>query len=483
MLVKHRRKRGTSTIWGIILSLIAAIFMFPLIQYIQTKQEFHGTVEIIQAALKEATTKVTVQNYDDLKSGVITVREMRGTKTYNIASMIMENIGSTEIADDQYLLTDSGYKVQILEVNARQDKNISLEMKYRIIKEKAVLGLLDIDATKRAYGILQTKCPHETTVVQDADLLYSGDKVCAACGEVVEKGKLVVPEGGRYTRVVSYKTYWSYATPDQVKVLSPGEEVPSLKACDRLEYNGYVYMYKAIERRVSISDATKTLIQQEDITGDGWSVQYANATMSQPVAFVDYIGQKPVTTMYETYAGIYMREAPELPDTIINMYGAFQGAPISTVEKLPSFVQVLDYTFANCTSLVDCSNLIIPDTVTTMSNTFNSCSGLRYAPKLPPRVKCISRIFENCSNLTKAPYVPEGVTNMDIAFAGCSKIIVLNIPSTVTEYMAAAAIPGKITIYYSGTDLSKIHISNLLNTKQTTATIYTGYDGYHILGS
>lgn len=479
MLVKHRRKRGTSTIWGIILSLIAAIFMFPLIQYIQTKQEFHGTVEIIQAALKEATTKVTVQNYDDLKSGVITVREMRGTKTYNIASMIMENIGSTEIADDQYLLTDSGYKVQILEVNARHDKNISLEMKYQITKEKAVLGLLDIDATKRAYGILQTKCPHETTVVQDADLLYSGDKVCAACGEIVEKGKLVVPEGCTYTQVISYTADGS--SPAETRTLTAGSEIKSLKACDRIEYGNYVYMYKAIERRVSTSSTTRECVKQENITGDGWNVRYTKSSYTTVIAeqspqIVDYIAQKPVTAMYEAFNFVYMEEFPKMPDTITNMYRAFASSSISTIGELPPYVQFLNGTFSNCTVLVDCSGVYIPETVVNMDNTFNGCLFMQYAPKLPPRVKILVATFNGCKSLKKAPYVPEGVEYMDLAFGECINISAINIPSTVTSCTGVVMNYGTISVYYPGEDFPKK--SSLGN----NVTLYTRYDGYHILG-
>ena len=481
MLAKIQRKGGTSTIWGIILSLIAASFMFPLIQYIQVKQEFHGTVTIIQSALKEATTKITVQNYDDLKTGVITVREVQGTKTYNIASMIMENIGATEIADDQYRLTESGYTVQILEVSAKHNKHINLEMKYKITKDKAILGLMDIDATKRAYGILQTKCPHKDMVVQDADLLYSGNKICAACGEVVETGKFIVPEGGQYTQVISYKTENGMIYPNQTKVLAAGEEVDSLKACDRLEYNDYLYMYQSVEKRVANNSITKECVKEENITGNGWNVRYTQSSVSQPPPIADCIGQQPVTTMYETFAGIYTQELPEMPDTILTMYSSFESTPITTIERLPAFVQSLDGAFAGCTRLVDCSNLLIPDTVTSMNATFNGCSSLQYAPNLPPRVQYINDIFYECLNLKKSPYVPEGVISMTAAFYGCANISGLNIPLTAENCQDVAFDCKNISVYYAGTDFSKISEQSPWDSK-TTATVYEGYDGHHVLG-
>lgn len=481
MLAKIKRKWGTTTIWGIILSLIAACFMFPLIQYIQTKQEFHGIVATVQSALKDVTTKITVQTYDDIKSGVINVRTFSGTKSYNIASMVMENLGATETADDQYLLADSGYKFQIVAVNVSHDKNVDIVMKYKITKDKAVLGLMDISATKRAYGILQTKCPHENTLIQDADLLYSGTKVCANCGEVLEKGKYIVPKDGRYVRAIAYTTKNGATYVSQTQVLAAGEEVQTIKACDQLEYNGYYYTYQSVYKRVNISSVNPDLVKQEDITGDGWSVLWSQSTASQPPPIADYIGQKPVTAMYETFAGIYVTEMPEMPDTILSMDRAFSRTPIASITKLPSFVQSLNSTFYGCARLTDCSDLVIPETVTSMGSTFATCSGLKYAPKLPSHVRDISFLFLGCTNLQTAPYVPEGVIDMKYAFYNCTSISAFNIPTTAQDVAATAYGCKRISVYYAGTNFSALASMDPWGS-DTTATIYTGYDGAHILG-
>lgn len=90
--------------------------------------------------------------------------------------------------------------------------------------------------------------------------------------------------------------------------------------------------------------------------------------------------------------------------------------------------------FSGCTSLVDASNLIIPDDgigFYTFNNMFYNCTNLIYAPELPATSLgegCYYSMFQNCASLIKAPSIlpatffnTESYSNM---FDGCTSLVV-----------------------------------------------------------
>ena len=72
-------------------------------------------------------------------------------------------------------------------------------------------------------------------------------------------------------------------------------------------------------------------------------------------------------------------------------------------------------TFFEC-SLVDASNIVIPDSVTTIATLFGGCYNLTKAPSIPSSVTNMSWAFSDCVNLTSISELPKGVTNISGTF-------------------------------------------------------------------
>ena len=86
--------------------------------------------------------------------------------------------------------------------------------------------------------------------------------------------------------------------------------------------------------------------------------------------------------------------------------------------------------FKQCSTLIDASELILSETVTTncYRNMFNGCTGLTKAPKLPATTlanTCYYYMFKDCTSLTAAPELP-AITLANKCyqsmFAGCSSL-------------------------------------------------------------
>ena len=124
-----------------------------------------------------------------------------------------------------------------------------------------------------------------------------------------------------------------------------------------------------------------------------------------------------------------------MPVTV--MYTTFQYCTgLVYAPKLPKTVTSLGNTygaFQGCTNLVKAPN--IPSSVTDMTAAFNGCTSLIEAPEIPSRVTNMQATFYGCTSLTKAPEIPSSVTNMQATFYGCTKLtgdLVIN--SNPTNY-------------------------------------------------
>lgn len=100
--------------------------------------------------------------------------------------------------------------------------------------------------------------------------------------------------------------------------------------------------------------------------------------------------------------------------------------------ELPNSLTTLYDSFNHCTSLI--KSPIIPDGVTSLSWTFSYCSNFIYLPNIPNSVTNLYYAFYECTSLTSVPAIPNSVTNMGYAFKGCTLLTdVPNISTSVTD--------------------------------------------------
>ena len=100
----------------------------------------------------------------------------------------------------------------------------------------------------------------------------------------------------------------------------------------------------------------------------------------------------------------------------------YGNSAITKVNYIPSGITGLKNAFSNWSSLeeVTCK---IPNSVTSLDSTFNSCSSLVTAPEMPSGVTSLYHTFDGCSSLVNAPVIPSGVTRLYHTFDGCSSLV------------------------------------------------------------
>ena len=77
-------------------------------------------------------------------------------------------------------------------------------------------------------------------------------------------------------------------------------------------------------------------------------------------------------------------------------------------------------TFQGCSNLIQAPK--IPNNVTNMTFTFSECTNLSQAPDIPSGVKYMNCAFLDCKNLIQAPNIPSSAEYIDQTFYGCTKL-------------------------------------------------------------
>ena len=143
-----------------------------------------------------------------------------------------------------------------------------------------------------------------------------------------------------------------------------------------------------------------------------------------------------VKKMEVTFCGLdNLEEFPEIPSTVKNMFGTFNGCEGLTSAKIPDSVEYLSG-FSGCTGL---TNITIPNSVTTIgSSAFFGCAGLT-SITIPNSATTIGDYaFYNCDGLTSIT-IPNSVTTIgNSAFSGCAGLTSITIPDSVTTIESSA---------------------------------------------
>lgn len=137
----------------------------------------------------------------------------------------------------------------------------------------------------------------------------------------------------------------------------------------------------------------------------------------------------------------YIKKAGETEfKPIVNMSQTFEScSDLVSAPKLPSNVVSLDRTFCHCENLTTAPE--IPNGVISLEQTFAFCYSLTTPPsKIPGTVTTMNEAFLHCTSLSIAPMISDGVVNMDNAFSYCEYLTLPpEIPESVTSMRAAFA--------------------------------------------
>ena len=267
-----------------------------------------------------------------------------------------------------------------------------------------------------------------------------------------------IPEGGKYIE----------ADGTEHKPGDPFPEEP--QTGDRYEYGDYIYAYN----QYPYNSEWKT---DESFNGWGADVKTSSYRKETLGALLESINNKPLTSLKFTfYCCINLKTAPKIPQDIKNLDYAFWGckslerAPIipNGVTKMtqsfygcyelkeapiiPNTVTSLEYTFGECYALNtyagstqadgDFSGYQLPNSITSMLQTFYMCRSMVTAPAIPSSVLGIQTTFAYCTSLVNAPDLSNAVNikDMQLTFKGCTSLTNAPvIPETVTHAMYAFA--------------------------------------------
>ena len=178
------------------------------------------------------------------------------------------------------------------------------------------------------------------------------------------------------------------------------------------------------------------------------------------------INTKPVNNFSYTWRRCRsLTTAPTIPQSAKTLHWAFEGCSnLAETPVLPNQVRSLQGTFISCSKLTVAPTL--PSTVTDMKSTFSGCyilntyvgsteaAGDFSDYQLPPNLTTVNCTFDSCSAMKVAPRIPEKVTNVQYAFYAPPK------SPNLTEQLF---VPCHITsnqiywMYYSGSSVEIVY--------------------------
>lgn len=142
---------------------------------------------------------------------------------------------------------------------------------------------------------------------------------------------------------------------------------------------------------------------------------------------------KKVTNLAFTFDGIEtLEELPIIPNTVTSIYNTFRYCNIINIEYLPDSIENMQGAFYGCEKLKTVSKL--PKNVKNLSWTFRGCTSLVDVCDIPNNTTNLEATFSECSNLIIAPNIPESAINMYATFSTCTSLTtVKRIPSNVNN--------------------------------------------------
>jgi len=307
-------------------------------------------------------------------------------------------------------------------------------------------------------------CTHKETEVKNVTADYSGDTVCKKCGTVLENGKHLIPSGGTYyVGVTSIKTGdYTGAT----ATYNAGDAFPeTVNTGDVYVFGDYEYRYNYCYSYTG----TKWTVNE---TQNGWGVRMldSNKTSCQPI--LEVVNNKPITSLQATFRRCNIRVAPEIPNTVTNMLSTFDSCTsLTTAPIIPNGVTQMRYIFQSCKSLKtyqgstdpdgDFSGYVVPSGVI-IDTGFAGCELLTVAPTTIN--SSLYQTFMGCTSLKTAPNFGENVSKIWGTFQDCTSLESIRISPNITSLSGDA--------FYGCKSLTNITINSKL--RQIYETAFTG---------
>ena len=205
------------------------------------------------------------------------------------------------------------------------------------------------------------------------------------------------------------------ATDDYVQSLCLTEE-PSLSSDVIIKSTYNYFQYSTWYKIVTITDNGFTY-------SDGRNVYTATRNTSRD-QYVPYDSDE-----YESaFRGCNsLSVIPEFGNRITNLDYAFRALPnIRTVTNLPDTILTMTNTFNSCKNLV---SVIIPNNVKSLTNTFSG-SGIVNPPTIPNTVTNMDHTFW-LSTLKRCPQIPNSVKYMDGTFSNTNIVESAHLPDSI----------------------------------------------------
>ena len=141
-----------------------------------------------------------------------------------------------------------------------------------------------------------------------------------------------------------------------------------------------------------------------------------------------------ITNLSYTYYGCSsLARAPEFPAAAVDLSYTFgECEQLTEVPEIPDTVTVMEDTFFLCKNLVDAPD--IPKNVESMEGCFYGCIRLQEPPVIRSTVlKNMRDAFRECGIRT-SPVIPDGVTDLSYTFNSCGDMAAVTpIPASVTD--------------------------------------------------
>ena len=211
----------------------------------------------------------------------------------------------------------------------------------------------------------------------------------------------VVPEGCTYYVGVTSNQLGNYI--GATTIYNAGDIIPcgvNPQKGDVLTSNDYEYKYQY----------SYDLSRNQWYTNGAlysWAVRVLDATKTEYEPILEIINTQPIVKLDYTFAQCTsLIVAPEIPSGTTTMLRTFFGCTnLIEVPRIPYGVKILSGAFEKCTSLVDLSDVIIPNSVQYMDSAFDNCTSLTTAPVIPSSVVNLSWTFSGCTSLIGNVYI------------------------------------------------------------------------------
>ena len=277
---------------------------------------------------------------------------------------------------------------------------------------------------------------------------------------------------------------WAYSSASSGEVLSAGSKLPdTLMAGDTLTQENGDYVYSLMKDGFATLEEARTYYRSymENQTRMTWDEILAALTeegiASEEEAWAELgesleIGlteETFVPAASEPYWAVNVKERTKT-SYANDIYGELLDIPVTSMYNA----------FAECTNLVDASNIVIPSSVTDMEDAFTGCTALTKAPAVRGN---FPHVFQSCESLTSVT-IGNGVTNIsEYAFNGCISLTSVTIGDRITNIgdrafsgctsLMSVTIPDSVTSIGSGafcdcTSLTSVKIGDGVTSIGTT---------------